>query len=203
MKLEDIAEKMHSGKIYACSDEQLVAEQTSCLELLYDYNHSRPSEGEKRQQLLKDMFAECGEDNYIEPPFHANWGGRHVHFGSHIYANVGLSLVDDTHIYIGDNVMFGPHVIVCTATHPISPALREKQMQYNLPVHIGKNAWIGGGVFIMPGVTIGENSVIGANSIVTKDIPANVVAAGNPCRILRKITAEDDRFYDHGKPIEL
>lgn len=203
MKLEDVAEKMHSGQLYCCGDEELAAQQNACLELLYDYNHTRPSEEAKRQQLLKQMFAQYGENNHIEPPFHSNWGGKHVHFGSNIYANVGLSLVDDTHIYVGDNVMFGPRVIVCTATHPISPTLRQKQYEYNLPIHIENNVWIGGGVFIMPGVTIGENSVIGANSVVTKDIPANVVAVGNPCRVLRKITEEDEHFYDHGKPITL
>ncbi len=112
MKLRETEEKMHSGSLYCCGDEELIAEQTAYLELLYDYNHSRPSETEKRQKLLKRMFAHCGEGNYIEPPFHANWGGRHVHFGSDVYANVGLSLVDDTHIYIGDHVMIGPHVII-------------------------------------------------------------------------------------------
>ncbi len=202
MDQQEINARMHSGRLYLCSDEELIARQAA-LELLYDYNHTRPSEGEKRQELRRQMFAEIGDDCYIEPPFHANWGGRHVHFGKNVYANVGLSLVDDTHIYVGDNVMFGPHVIISAATHPISPELRREQMQYNLPVHIGENVWLGGGVFVMPGVTIGENTVIGANSVVTKDIPANVVAVGNPCRVLRPITEQDRLFYDHGKPIDL
>ena len=109
--------------------------------------------------------------------------------------------MDDTHIYIEDHVLFGPNVTVCTAAHPISPDLRLKPYEYNKPIRIRRNAWIGGNVIILPGVTIGENSIIGAGSVVTKDIPANVIAVGNPCKVLRPITEEDDRFYDHGKPI--
>ena len=125
-------------------------EQTLCLEKLYDFNATRPLEGEKRTAMLKEMFAEIGEDCYIEPPFHANWGGHHVHFGKGIYANFNLTLVDDTHIYVGDYTMFGPNVTVATAGHPILPELREQGYQYNAPVHIGKNCWIGAGAIIVP-----------------------------------------------------
>lgn len=178
-------------------------QQREAAELLYDFNALRPSETEKREQLMKKMFAEVGEDCYVELPLRANWGGRHVHFGNGVYANSNLTLVDDGEIYVGDHVMMGPNVIICTATHPISPELRYKQAQYNLPVHIEENVWLGGGVFVMPGVTIGKNAVIGAGSVVTKDIPANVVAAGNPCRVMRKITPDDRKFYDHGKRIDI
>ena len=182
-----IKEKMHSGALYLPGDEALLREQTVYLDMLYDFNQTRPIEGEKRQKMLKEMFAEFGEGCYIEPPFHANFGGHHVHFGHHVYANFNLTLVDDTHIYVGDHTMFGPNVTVATAGHPISPELREKEYQQNKPVHIGKNCWIGAGAIILPGVTIGDNTVIGAGSIVTKDIPPNVVAVGNPCRVLREI----------------
>jgi galactoside O-acetyltransferase len=131
------------------------------------------------------MFAELGDGCYLEPPFHANFGGAHVHFGKNIYANFNLTLVDDTHIYVGDNTMFGPNVTIATAGHPISPPLREQGLQYNLPVHIGSNCWLGAGAIVLPGVTIGNNVVIGAGSVVTKDLPDNVVAVGNPCRVLR------------------
>ena len=188
-------EKMHVGKLYLPGDEQVMAEQEKCLEKLYDFNMTRPSEGEKRQAMLKDMFAEIGENCYIEPPFHANWGGHHVHFGNGVYANFNLTMVDDTHIYVGDYTMFGPNVTVATAGHPILPELREKAYQYNFPVHIGKNCWIGAGAVIVPGVTIGDNVVIGAGSIVTKDIPSNVVAVGNPCRVLREVNEHDKEFY--------
>lgn len=188
-------EKMHQGKLYDPNDDAIMSEQLKCLELLYDFNATRPSEFEKRTALLKEMFAEIGENCYIEPPFHANWGGHNVHFGKNVYANFNLTMVDDTHICVGDYTLFGPNVIVATAGHPILPELRQKAYQYNMPVHIGKNCWIGAGAIIVPGVTIGDNVVIGAGSIVTKDIPSDVVAVGNPCRILRKIGEKDKEFY--------
>lgn len=171
-------EKMTSERLYACVDEEMARKQTECLELQYDYNATRPSESKKRQELMTKMFAELGEGCYIEPPLHANWGGHHVHLGAHIYANFNLTLVDDSHIYIGEYTMIGPNVTIATAGHPIAPEYREKVFQYNIPVHIGRNCWIGAGAVILPGVTIGDNTVIGAGSIVTKDIPANVVAVG-------------------------
>ena len=182
-----IHEKMHSGELYLPNDEVLVAEQTACLDKLYDFNQTRPTEGKKREQMLKEMFAELGENCYIEPPFHANWGGKHVHFGDWVYANFNLTLVDDTHIYIGDYTLIGPNVTIASAGHPLEPELRRQGYQYNKPVRIGKNCWIGAGAVIVPGVTVGDNVVIGAGSVVTKDLPSNVVAVGNPCRVLREI----------------
>ena len=191
----DIWEEMKSGALYVTSDEELMSVQTACLDRLYDYNHTRPTQGEKRAALLREMFAEIGDGCYIEPPLHANWGGRHVHFGKNIYANFHLTLVDDTDIYVGDYTMFGPNVTVATAGHPILPALREQVYQYNMPVFIGRNCWIGAGAILLPGVHIGDGTVIGAGSVVTKDIPANVVAVGNPCRVLRPIDERDREYY--------
>lgn len=145
--------------------------------------------------MLKKMFAELGDDCYIEPPFHANFGGKNVHLGNSVYANFNLTLVDDTDIYIGDYTMIAPNVTIATAAHPILPRLREKAYQFNVPVHIGRNCWIGAGSVILPGVTIGDNTVIGAGSVVTKDIPANVVAYGNPCRVARAIGERDEIYY--------
>ena len=190
-----VKEKMHSGKLYLPSDEEIVKEQTMCLEKLYDYNATRPLEQEKRAALLKEMFAEIGEGCYIEPPLHSNFGGRHVHFGKNVYANFNLTLVDDTHIYVGDHTMIGPNVTIASAGHPIWPELREKDYQFNMPVHIGRNCWIGAGVIIVPGINIEDNTVIGAGSIVTKDIPANSVAVGNPCRVIREINDRDREYY--------
>lgn len=198
----DMNEKLHSGALYLPDDEDIMRIQEQCLEKLYDFNQTRPSEGEKRQKMLREMFAEIGGECYIEPPFHANWGGRHVHFGNRVYANFNLTLVDDTHIFVGDCTMFGPNVTVATAGHPIIPCLRKYGTQYNAPVHIGKNCWIGAGALIMPGITIGDNSVIGAGSVVTKDIPANVVAVGNPCRVLREISEKDKETYFKGRKID-
>lgn len=130
-------EKMHTGELYLPGDDEIMKEQMLCLEKLYDFNATRPLEGEKRTKLLKEMFAEIGDGCYIEPPLHANWAGAFCHFGKYIYANFNLTLVDDTSIYVGDHTMFGPNVTVATAGHPILPQLREKAYQYNFPVHIG------------------------------------------------------------------
>ncbi len=196
-------EKMHSGDLYLPMDDSIMAEQLQCLEKLYDYNSTRPLEGKKRDELLKFMFAEIGDGCYIEPPLHSNWGGKYVHFGKKVYANFNLTLVDDTHIYVGDYTMLGPNVTIATAGHPILPELREQGYQYNAPVHIGKNCWLGAGVIVLPGVTIGDNTVIGAGSIVTKDIPDNVVAVGNPCRVLRSINDRDKEFYFKNRKIDI
>ena len=193
---------LHNGSLYSCDNDSLADEQTKCLDKLWEFNRTRPTEMDKREKMLKEMFAEIGEGCYIEPPFHANWGGKHVHFGKGVYCNFNLTLVDDTHIYVGDHTMFAPGVIVATAAHPILPRLRERVYQYNMPVSIGKNCWIGAGAIIMPGVTIGDNSVISAGSVVTKDIPANVVAYGSPARVIREIGEHDEKYYYKDKTID-
>ena len=195
-------DKLHSQELYICTDKDLMAEQADCLELMYDYNSTRPHEGEKRAALLKEMFAEMGDGCYIEPPFHANWGGHHVHFGKNVYANFNLTLVDDTHIYVGDCTLFGPNVTLATAGHPILPELREQGYQYNAPIRIGRNCWIGAGAVILPGITIGDNVVVGAGSVVTKDLPDNVVAVGNPCHVLRRINEHDRQYYFNSRKID-
>ena len=186
---------LHSQQIYDPADPEIAVRQLACLDRLFRYNQLMPSQQAEKTALLKEMFAEIGEGCYIETPFHANFGGRHVHFGKNVYANFNLTMVDDTHIYVGDYTMFGPNVTVATTGHPIQPELREKGLQYNMPVHIGRNCWLGAGVVVLPGVTIGDNTVIGAGSVVTKDVPANVVAVGNPCRVLRPIGEHDRTYY--------
>lgn len=198
----NMREKLHTGEIYAPMDESIMKEQLKKLDRLYDFNATRPTELDKREEMLKEMFAEIGEGCYIEPPLHSNFGGAHVHFGKYVYANFNLTMVDDTHIYVGDYTMIGPNVTIASAGHPILPELREKGYQYNMPVHIGKNCWIGAGAVILPGVTIGDNTVIGAGSIVTKDIPENVVAVGNPCRVLREIGERDREYYFKNRKID-
>lgn len=195
-------DRMFTGDLYLPNDAAITEEQNTCLELLYTFNQTRPSEQEKRNQLLKQMFAEIGENCYIEPPFHANFGGKHVHFGKNIYANFNLTMVDDGHIYVGDYTMFAPGVIVATAGHPILPELRETVYQYNMPVHIGKNCWIGAGAIILLGVTIGDQVVVGAGSVVTKDLPSNVVAVGNPCRVVREVNEHDRIYYFKNRKID-
>lgn len=192
---EEAIRKMHSEELYLPDDEDISKEQLKCLDKLYDFNMTRPTELEKRKNMLKEMFAEIGEGCYIEPPLRANFGGKHVHFGNKVYANFNLTLVDDTHIYVGDYTLFGPNVTVATAGHPIVPDLRRRGYQYNAPVTIGKNCWIGSGVIILPGVTIGDDTVIGAGSVVARDIPSGVIALGNPCKVVREVNEHDKEYY--------
>ena len=188
-------ERMLNGMLYDPRVDEILDEQFPFQDKLWEFNQLKPSDVEKKEQYMKEVFAECGENNYIELPFNANWGGHHVHFGSDIYANSNLTLVDDGHIFVGNKVMFGPNVTIATANHPIDPELRAKGLQYNKDVYIGENTWIGSGVVIVPGVKVGKNVVIGAGSIVTKDIPDNVVAVGNPCRVLREVSEHDREYY--------
>ena len=193
--MSTMKDRMHTGELYLPGDEEISRLQEKCLDKLYDFNMTRPTQQPERQAMLKEMFAQIGEGCYIEPPLHSNWGGHHVHFGKGVYANFNLTLVDDTDIYVGDYTMLGPNVTIAVAGHPIAPELREKAYQYNMPVHIGKNCWLGAGVIVLPGITIGDNTVIGAGSVVTKDIPPNVVAVGNPCRVLREVNERDREYY--------
>ena len=194
-------EKQHSGMLYQPMGDDILIDQMGYMDVLREYEAIPRVNQAARFAKLKEMFAEVGEGTYVESPFYANFGGRHVHLGRNVYTNFGATFVDDTHIYIGDCTMLGPHVTIATASHPIDPELRSRGLQYNLPVRIGRNCWLGAGVIVMPGVTIGDNVVIGAGSIVTKDIPSNVVAVGNPCRVLREVSEHDQRFYHHDRPI--
>ena len=200
-----LLEKIKSGELYDCSFDTLPEEIDKIInynqELLYDFNTSRPSQLKLREEIIRKVFAEVGENCYIEPPFHANWGCN-MHVGKNFYANFNLTVVDDADIFIGDGVMIAPNVVLATGTHPICPDLRDPTYQYNLPIHIGNRVWIGAGAIILPGVTIGNDSVIGAGSVVTKDIPSGVVAVGNPCRVLREIGEKDRIYYFKDRKID-
>ena len=195
-------ERMEAGLLYDPGDPEIAAEQVLFQDRLWEFNQLKPSDFEKKEWYMKEVFAQCGDDCFIELPFRANWGGRHVHFGSGVYANSNLTLVDDGHIYVGDKVMFGPNVTVATAGHPVDAALRSRGLQYNRDVHIGENAWIGAGAVILPGVSIGKNAVIGAGSVVTRDIPDDVVAVGNPCRVLRAVSERDRTYFYRSDAID-
>lgn len=190
---EQTREIMRSGDIYFFSDS-LGGIQLDALELVYDFNQTRPSEQEKRRAIMNRLFEHAGEALYIEPPLHANWG-INTSWGDRCYANFNLTLVDDGPISIGDHTMLGPNVTLVTTGHPIKPELRLKVAQYSMPIVIENNVWIGAGVTVLPGVTIGENSVVGAGSVVTNDIPANSVAYGTPCKVVRQISDHDDKYY--------
>ena len=169
----------------------LCTEQRKCLKAMNEFNASGFDELDKRAELLKQMCWSVGENCFVEAPVRMNFGGNHLILGKCVYINYDFCGVDDTFITIGDYSMIGPRVVIATALHPENPELRNKTYQYNKPVTIGKSVWIGANVTVCPGVTIGDNSIIGAGSVVTKDIPANVVAFGSPCRVIRPLKPED------------
>ena len=194
----DVVERMNSGRLYACRDlpPEMKAEYYRTQDLIYDYNLCRAREWDKRVALLSEMIPDLGEGACIEPPFYLTYGSK-LHVGKHCYANWGTTIVNDIDVYIGDNVMFATNVSIAVTGHPVHYKLRPRCDQFSFPVRIGNNVWIGTNVVILPGVTIGDNAVIGAGSVVTKDIPANVVALGTPCKVVREITDRDLEYYYH------
>ena len=201
-KLEEFKKLLVSGEIYDCTDEEFLSYQFQLLDRIKEYNDTLSNADglKQREKMLKELLAECGSNLIILPPMHANCGLMNVHIGNDVFINYNASFVDDGPIYIGDETMFGPNVTVITASHPISPKLRKYKLQYNQEVRIGKNVWVGANAIILPGVHIGDNSIVGAGAVVTKDVPNNVIVVGNPAKILRKITSNDDEFYE-GKRI--
>ena len=194
---------MFSGEVYLPDDvDGFFDLQAAQRDLQLELNATPLTNPKRCTELMQAFFGAAGEGLYLECPVYANWGCN-TYWGERCYANFNLTLVDDGEIFIGSHTMIGPNVTIDAATHPIHPGLRRKQAQYNLPVTIGKNVWIGAGSIILPGVTIGDNTVIGAGSVVTKDIPANVVAVGSPCRVLREISERDYEVYDKTRPIDL
>jgi galactoside O-acetyltransferase len=196
-------ERKEKGLPYHYDDPSLMGNQFEYQNKLYEYNLTRPTEQDKRQKLLKEMFAEIGDGCHIETPLNANWGCHHVHFGRGIYCNANVTFVDDEHIHVGDFCLIAPNVVISTSGHPILAILRENHYVYNLPVHIGRNVWIGSGVQILPGVTIGANSVIGAGSVVTNNIPSNVVAFGVPCKVIREIGERDKKYFYKDRELDV
>ena len=195
-------ERKEEGLIFEYRDDEFTEEKKKHIELMNQYNKTSLNDVAKRRKLLNEMFGKVGNYCTIEPPIFANYGGKNVYLGEDVYINFNLSLVDDGNIYIGDSALIGPNVTIIATNHPISPNLRFSKYLYVKDVHIGNNVWIGAGAIILPGVTIGENSVIGAGSVVTKDIPSNVVAVGNPCRVLREIDERDDIFFYKNEKID-
>ncbi|MBR3971679.1 MAG: sugar O-acetyltransferase [Ruminococcus sp.] len=174
-------------------DEDTRSRMMKARELLFEYNSLHPSKVERKREILKELLGKTGEFFYIEPPFRCDYGCN-IEVGENFYSNYNLTILDCNRVKIGDNVLFAPNVTITAAGHPIHPDSRKKY-EYGIPVTIGNNVWIGANVVICPGVTIGDGSVIGAGSVVTKDIPENVVAFGNPCRVYREITDRDREFY--------
>jgi maltose O-acetyltransferase len=178
-------EKMLAGDLYNACDEELINERKYAKNLTFEFNNTKPIEKEKRQEILKQLITTKGSF-HIEAPFNCDYG-YNIEVGENFYANCGCTILDVTKVKIGDNVLLAPNVQIYTATHPIDPIERLTGKEYGKPIVIGNNVWIGGGSIICPGVKIGDNVTIGSGSVVTKDIPDNVIAVGNPCRVIKKI----------------
>lgn len=174
--------------------KEVLQEQLTAKKVFREYNRVMPFDLEKGRKLIAESGMKYGEEIYLEPPFYCEYG-KHIQVGDYFYANTGCIISDVGKVVIGDHVMFGPRVSILTAGHPIRPVSRNSGYEYGISITIGNNVWLGGNVTVCPGVTIGNNVVIGAGSVVTKDIPDNVVAVGNPCHVLRKITAADKPYY--------
>ena len=179
-------EKMLNGDLYLSFGEELFTERQRAKELLFDFNALRPSMVTERNTILKDLLGFMGENIFIEPPFRADYG-YNISFGNRSYSNYNLTVLDCAKVTIGDDVLIGPNVNLFTAGHPIAVEERLSGLEYAYPITIGDRCWIGGGVTINAGISIGENTIIGSGSVVTKDIPANVIACGNPCRVIKNI----------------
>lgn len=192
--MESEKEKMIAGKPYLPGGKELSIDRMQAKEVCHDINTLSPREVAKRNKAFKKLFGKTSKRFYIEPPFYCDYG-YNIEVGNNFYANHNLVVLDCAKVCIGDNVMIAPNVALYTAGHPIHHELRNQEIEYALPITIGNNVWIGGNVVVNPGVTIGDNTVIGSGSVLTKDIPSNVIAVGNPCKVLRQITDEDKQYY--------
>ena len=188
-------ERMLSEKLYIPMDEALAADCARSRRLVRLINGTTEEQAEYRVQLFKELFGRTGENLWVEPPFHCDYG-CHISVGENFYANFDCIILDVCDVTIGDNVFLAPRVCIYTAGHPIDAGVRRRQLEYGKKVVIGNDVWVGGNTVINPGVTIGDNVVIGSGSVVTKDIPSGVIAAGNPCRVLRPVTEEDSRYLE-------
>ena len=187
-------ERMLAGLPYKAWLDGLLEERLACKKKIYEFNMLPPEEYEKVPELLKGILGKVGKNVWIEAPFHCDYGWN-IEVGDHFFANYNLVILDVGKVTIGHNVLLAPNVSIYTAGHPLDPERRNSGLEYGIPIAIGDNVWIGGNAVILPGVHIGNNTVIGAGSVVSRDIPDSVIAAGNPCKVIRKITEEDRQYY--------
>lgn len=187
-------ERMLAGLPYKAWLDRLREERMENKLKIHEYNLTRPDDKKKMKEMIKNILGKTGEDVCVEQPFRCDYG-KNIEVGNNFFANYNCVILDVAKVTIGENVMFAPNVSIYTAGHPIHPESRNSGYEYGIPVTIGDNVWVGGSVVINPGVKIGNNVVIGSGSVVTKDIPDNVIAVGNPCRVIREITEEDRKYY--------
>lgn len=187
-------ERMLAGLPYKAWLDGLEEERFACKQKIYEFNQLPPQLNQAVPEMLKKILGKTGENIWMEAPFHCDYGWN-IEIGENFFANYNLTILDVAKVTIGKNVQIAPNVSIYTAGHPIHPDTRNTGYEYGIPITIGDNVWIGGNVVILPGVTIGDNVVIGAGSVVSKDIPDNKIAVGNPCKIVREITEEDRKYY--------
>lgn len=191
----DQKQRMLAGLPYKAWLDGLPEEHQACKRKLFELNTMEPDDQPAGiPKLLGELFGGVGERPWLEPPFHCDYGSN-ITVGDDFYANCNLTILDVGKVTIGSHAFIAPNVSIYTAGHPVHPESRNSGYEYGIPVTIGNNVWLGGNTVVLPGITIGDNVVIGAGSVVTKDIPSNVIAAGNPCRVIRQITAEDRNYY--------
>ena len=178
-------DRMLAGDLYI-TDEEILADQVGAQRLMAAYNASSPDDAGERRRILEELLGAVGEGTEIRPPFHVDYGDR-ISVGARVFATVGLTALDVAPITIGDDVQIGPHVPLLTPIHPLEAGPRRDKWEAALPITIGDNVWLGGGVIVLPGVTIGADTVVGAGAVVTKDLPAGVLALGNPARVVREL----------------
>ena len=200
--METEKQKMLNGKAYQAGDAELSKERLKAREIIFEFNNLAPKLIKQRKELLKRLFGKTEKMFYIEPPFRCDYGNN-IEIGDHFYANFNLVILDCAKVKFGNHVFIGPNVSIYTAGHPMHAHLRDLNYEWAQEICVGNSVWIGGNVVINPGVKIGSNVVIGSGSVVTRDIPDNVFAAGNPCRVIRQITdADKDFYYKHQKLAE-
>ena len=183
-------ERMLSGQLYDAGDETLTAARGRAKRLTWRYHQLDPTDWDSRTQILQELLGHLGEDSWIEPPFRCDYGTQ-ISIGDHFFANYDCIFLDVAPITIGIQVMFGPRVCLYTAGHPLDAATRNTGLDFGKPIAIGDDVWLGGNVVVLPGVTIGAGTVVAAGSVVRRDLPPHVLAAGNPCQVLRSITEAD------------
>lgn len=187
-------DKMLSGQLYDANyNEELIKEKYKVADMCYEYNNIKPSDLKKRDEILRKILNKTGDRFVVEQPFYCDYGFN-IQIGENFYSNHNLTILDANKVTFGDNVFIGPNCGFYTAGHPIEADIRNKGLEYAKPIVVGNNVWLGGNVIVLPGIKIGDNTVIGAGSVVTKDIPSNVVAVGNPCRVIKKILKEQRRI---------
>ena len=179
-------EKMIAGELYCAVDDELAALRRTARDLILRLNQTKDEEAHLRHEIYQRLFGAAGPDLWIEPPFYCDYGCN-IYFGKRVFMNFNCVILDVCEVYIGDHTMFGPAVQVYTATHPLDWRIRRQALEYGRPIRIGADVWVGGGAILCPGVTVGDRAVIGAGAVVTKDVPANAVVAGNPARTIRHV----------------